>query len=157
MSNYSDPFLKFMPFIFEWECVYKKGHWGDMAYVTWEDEDGDPGGVTKYGIDQRAHPHTDIKNLTQEQATSIYWSVYWLGNGCDKLAAGLAECYFNCCINAGAGRAKKILSQGAKTADEFIKAQEAFYESLVESKPKFKKFLNGWLNRTHALRKFLKA
>jgi hypothetical protein len=151
----TDQFLNILKFIYKWECVYQKGHYGDMKFVTWENEDGDPGGVTKYGVDKRSHPDTDIKNLTEEQATKIYWDVYWIKNGCDKLSAGLAEAYFNCCVNAGAGRAKKILATGAHDAKSFIDGQERFYHSLVDGNSKFAKFLKGWLNRTNDLRKFL--
>lgn len=151
----TDQFKKILDFIYRWECVYKKGHYGDMNFVTWENEDGDPGGVTKYGVDARSHPKVDIKNLTRAQADDIYWNTYWLGNGCDKLAPGLAEAYFNCCVNAGPGRAKKILASGAHDAKSFIDGQERFYRGLVESKPSYSKFLKGWLNRTNDLRKFL--
>jgi hypothetical protein len=153
---YSKRFLAFLPFVFEWECVYKKGHYGDMNYVTWEDEDGDPGGITKYGIDQRAHPHVDIKNLTQAQATEIYWTDYWTKYNCESYEDKLGEAYFNCCVNAGSGRAKILLARcNNKTGDEFITQQEKFYRNLVDEKPKFSKFLKGWLNRTTALRKTL--
>ena len=32
----------------------------------------DPGGETNFGISKRAHPQVDIKNLTLEEAESIY-------------------------------------------------------------------------------------
>lgn len=152
--DYSERFLKFLPFIYQWECVFKKGHWGDMNYVIMEDVDGDAGGKTKYGIDQRGQPHVDIKNLTEEEAREIYWNNYWQKYKCESYEDKLGECVMNCCVNAGYGRAKLILKD-AKTADEFIKEQENFYERLVQAKPKSKKFLRGWLNRTSDLRKFL--
>lgn len=152
--EYSERFIKFLPFVYQWECVFKKGHWGDMNYVTWEDEDGDPGGITKYGIDHRAHPNVDIKNLTEEQARQIYWVYYWQKYKCESYADKLGECVMNCCVNAGSGRANLIL-QKAKTADQFIKEQNNFYERLADAKPKFRKFLKGWENRTTDLRKFL--
>ncbi len=142
-------------FIFTWECVYKKGHYGDLDYVTWEDEDGDPGGVTKYGIDKRSHPKEDVKNLTLERALEIYWKEYWLANKCDKLPAKLAEVHFNACVNCGPGRAKQFLAVN-NNALGYLESHEAFYHRLVAQKSSFKKFLKGWLNRTAALRKFLK-
>jgi hypothetical protein len=152
---YPKRFLNILKFIFQWECVFKRGHDQDYDYVTWEDVSGDPGGVTKWGVDQRSHPDLDIKNLTQEQATEVYYKGYWLKYGCDNLADKLGEAYFNCCVNCGFGRAKKILEK-SKTAAEFMDNQEAFYRGLVDSKPAFSKFLKGWLNRTGDLRKFLK-
>ena len=34
----------------------------------------DPGGETNYGIDKRSHADVDIKALTVEQATDIYFT-----------------------------------------------------------------------------------
>jgi len=41
------------------------------------DHPNDKGGLTKYGISQKAHPHLDIRNLTLEQAKKIYYDEYW--------------------------------------------------------------------------------
>lgn len=151
---YSDRFNKFIDFIWSWECVFAKGHYGDYNYVITENVDGDPGGLTKWGIDQNSQPHVNIKDLTQEGSKQIYWTNYWEKYKCESYAPGLGECVMNCCVNAGSGRANIILKT-AKTADEFIKGQEDFYKRLVNQKPSFQKFLKGWLNRTAALRKFL--
>lgn len=152
----TNEFLYFLhKFIYTWECVYKKGHYGDLDYVTWEDEDGDPGGITKFGIDKAAHPHIDVKNLTIDQADSIYWDEYQK-SACSKFEEPMCWAVYNCDINCGVGRSKGLLAKGAKTADEFIDAQERFYKNLVAAKPKFNKFLKGWLSRLTALRKWLK-
>jgi lysozyme family protein len=41
------------------------------------DDSSDAGGLTKWGISQRAYPDLDIKNLTKEQAKEIYKKDYW--------------------------------------------------------------------------------
>ena len=143
-------FDAFMPFIFKWECVRdKKGN------VIAENDPDDPGGLTKYGVDQRSHPRVDIRNLTEKQALDIYRNEYWDRNHIDNMPAKLGEAYFNACVNCGAGRAKKLLAV-SKDANTFILAQEGFYHRLASSRPQLKKFLKGWLNRTQDLRKFLK-
>src|SRR5271166_4784754 len=38
----------------------------------------DYGGLTKFGISQRAYPNLDIANLTQNEAADIYQKDYWL-------------------------------------------------------------------------------
>jgi hypothetical protein len=38
-------------------------------------------------------------------------------------------------------------------ASVFLDGQEAFYRRLVERRPRLKKFLKGWLNRTGDLRR----
>jgi hypothetical protein len=37
----------------------------------------DPGGTTKYGISQAAHPHVDVPTLTRGAAKAIYREHYW--------------------------------------------------------------------------------
>ena len=52
------------------------------AVLDWEgavtNDAADPGGLTKYGISQRAYPSLDIASLTVEQAAVIYHQDYWL-------------------------------------------------------------------------------
>ena len=138
-----------MPFIFERETVFdRKGN------PVVENDPDDPGGMTKFGIDKRSHPKEDIANLTKERATEIYWDEYWVKNNIDKYPYPFGEVIYNCCINAGRGRADKILAV-ADTAEEFIAEQEAFYRRLVAARPKSQKYLKGWLNRLNALKKKL--
>ncbi len=156
LNMQTERFKKFMKFIFKWECVFKKGHWGDYDYVTWENVSDDSGGVTRYGIDYSSHKELGIdgiKNLTMDKALEIYWQE-WTDAKIEDRKEKLGEVYFNACVNAGIGRANKLLEK-SKNADEFINNQELFYNNLAKSKPKLKKFLVGWLNRTKDLRKFL--
>ena len=67
-----------------------------------EDDPDDRGGATKFGIDQRSHLNTDIKNLTAEQATEIYWSE-WVKYGCEHLSPPIDWVFFNACVNCGNG------------------------------------------------------
>lgn len=136
----TERFLAFMPFILEWE--------GE----TYENVAGDPGGPTKYGIDQRSHPNVNIRALTKEQATEIYWDE-WNEDGCEEKGSPFAEVFFNCAVNMGLGRAKQFdANVEGEDASGFLDQQEAYYKHLAESRPRFQKFLKGWLNRTRALR-----
>lgn len=121
---------------------------------TYENDPDDPGGATKFGIDKRSHPREDIRNLTEARAKEIYWEEYWLRYNCESYTYPMGEVIFNCCVNAGWGRAQKILATGATIADAFLDEQEAFYRRLAAARPSSKKFLRGWLNRTGALRKY---
>jgi lysozyme family protein len=82
---------------------------------------GDPGGLTKWGISQRAYPDLDIANLTREAALAVYRRDYWLACNCDKLAWPVALAVFDCAVNQGQARARKWLQRsiGAK-ADGII-------------------------------------
>jgi lysozyme family protein len=43
----------------------------------------DPGGLTKYGISQRAYPGEDISGMTREHAKDLYRRDFWGPAGCD--------------------------------------------------------------------------
>ncbi len=139
--------------------------------TTFENDPDDPGGATKFGIDQRSHPHVVVKNLTLEDAKVIYWGE-WNRELGPILPRPINEVYFNFCVNTGQGRANKFLqialgvtpdgvvgphTLGAISAVDpraasvaMINAADSFYGSLHRPK-----YLRGWLNRDHALLTFI--
>lgn len=160
----TDRFLKFMPFIFKWE--------GEV----FENDPDDPGGATKFGIDQRSHPEVNIRNLTKEQATEIYWTDYWVKVRGDEMPPKVGEVMMDIAVNNGRGRAIKWAQQlsgatpdgslGPKTvaaiavkgeplAFELIERREKFYNDIAVGR--MRKFLKGWLNRNHDLKRTLSA
>ena len=143
-------FLRFLPYIFQWECTYDA-----RGNVVCENDPDDPGGETKYGIDKRSHPEVDVQALDEARAAEIYWREYWVKYGCEWLAKPLGEVFFNACVNCGPARARAILQATAvpHSAAAFLGEQEAFYRRLAAARPRLKKFLNGWLDRTAQLRK----
>lgn len=140
----SPRFLKIVPWLYQWEGK------------TYENDPDDPGGATKFGIDQRSHPNENIHSLTEDRATEIYWIEYWQKHHCEDYPFPFGEVLFNCCVNAGYGRSQKILATGAKTAAQFLDEQDRFYDRLAEARPTSRKYLRGWKNRTRSLRQFLK-
>jgi len=146
----TDRFNKFIPFILEWETEYNK----DGSVRTERDPD-DPGGTTRYGIDQRSHPRVDINSLTLEQAKDIYFKE-WTNANIEDMPTGLGEVYFNALVNAGEGRARKLSALSGGSPKRFIMEQGKFYRKLSEGRPVMRKFLRGWINRLNALWDFLK-
>ena len=131
---------KVIPFLWEWEGT------------VFENDPDDPGGATKYGIDQRSHPNVDIKNLTAEEATDIYWQE-WVKDGCEHLPTPLDWLFFDAAVNCGLGRAQKFLTASARDPKKFQQERSDFYTRLVEQKPKLAKFKKGWLARVNDLSK----
>lgn len=76
----------------------------------------DPGGLTKYGISQRAYPRVDIASLTIQQAMEIYRQDYWIPVKGDALPIGLDLLVLDCAINQGVGTAVRLLQEAARTA-----------------------------------------
>jgi lysozyme family protein len=136
-----------IPFIWKWEGTKFEDDPDDHG------NDGTKYRGTKYGIDARSHPNTDIKNLTAEKAMEIYWNEYWIKCACDDFDWPMSFIFFNCCVNCGIGRANKILKLTGKNPKKFLEEQEDFYKRLAEARPTSKKYLKGWLARTEDLRK----
>jgi len=74
----------------------------------------DPGGETKYGISKRAYPQLNIAALTRTQAKDLYHRDYWLRAGCEALPDLIAVATFDCAVNQGVGRAKRLLQRAAR-------------------------------------------
>lgn len=172
-------FEKALKFVLEHECEYKKGHWGDINYVVSENVEGDSGGLTKWGLDQRSHKEVDIESLTLEQASEIYRKEYWEKHNCDQMDWPLSAVHFDNCVNMGAGQAVKLLQRVCGTRDDgawgpntraamvaackvrsadvvakqVIERKRQFYKDLVDAKPQLVKFEQGWMNRTNDLEK----
>lgn len=149
-NNFSPRFLAMFPWLF------------DREGRTFETDPDDPGnfhngkfGGTKYGIDFNSHPDVDIRNLTEDRAMQIYWDEYWQKNHCEELPFPMGECYFDTCVNNGAGRAAQLLSISASAGD-FLQNRIAFYKRLAARRPKSQKYLTGWLNRVRLLMMLLK-
>jgi lysozyme family protein len=172
-------FEQALDFCLRHESVYAKGHYGDLKWVVSENEDGDPGGVTKYGIDQRSHPEVDVENLTPAQAREIYFREYWEKAHCAEMVWPLSQVHFDGCVNTGIGQQTKFIQRaagviadgkwGPNTKRALMEAvndlgaaaiarhacdqKETFYRQLAINKPKLARFLDGWLNRLNDLRK----
>lgn len=130
-----------IPWVFKWEGT------------TYENDPDDPGGATKFGIDQRSHKDVDIKNLTANQATKIYWDEYWVKNHCQEYHQPLDWIYFNACVNCGRKRAQRLLRASGANPKKFLDEQDAFYKRLALARMASAKYLKGWLARTQDLRK----
>lgn len=70
---------------------------------------GDPGGVTKWGISKKAYPALNIPDLTLEDAKALYKRDYWDACSCDELPGALATAVFDTAVNMGISGAKRLL------------------------------------------------
>lgn len=76
----------------------------------------DAGGLTKWGISQRAYPSLDIANLTEDAARRIALSDYWLPIRGDALPAHLQFPVFDSAFNQGPGMATRLLQSALNIA-----------------------------------------
>jgi lysozyme family protein len=138
---YDSPDSNFEPalqFVLKWEGGYSNNP-------------NDPGGETKFGICKKWHPHEDIKNMTIERATLIYYENYWLKANCDEKDFPFDIIVFDTAVNMGVWRAKDFLRKSEDWRDYLLIRLE-FYSEL--STAKF--FFRGWANRVLDLYKYIK-
>lgn len=79
------------------------------------DHADDPGGFTRFGISQIAHPTVDVRSLTREKAGEIYRAEYWTPMRCDELPPPLALCVFDAAVNQGRMAAGRLLQESVGT------------------------------------------
>jgi len=148
--------------------------------LTWEgsifeNDPADPGGATKYGIDQRSHPNVNIKALTLNKAKAIYQVEAWDKCHAEALPPGVGEVLCNIAVNCGYGAAVRWLQEAVKTTvdgnfgpETLRKAQMSDAQTLCDAllnhtaqhyrdigRGRLAKFLNGWLKRNASLADFI--
>lgn len=143
----------------------------------------DSGGRTNLGVTQRVweefvgHPvsEADMRALTPEKVGKLYKQRYWDRVQADKLPKGVDYVVFDFAVNAGVGRAVKMLqsavgsnpdgvigprtlasvnAMGAKElVNKYSDERIDFYNGIVARRPDQARFIRGWLNRTEDARK----
>jgi lysozyme family protein len=172
-------FKRALAFTLAHECVFEPGHYGEMDHVMPENVSGDRGGVTKFGIDQRAHPHINIRGLDYYQAAEIYRDNEWTRCRCDDLPGGYDIAVFDIAVLSGCGEAVLLLQRalnhagtepslkedcfigpktisaahrgGAAGLERLLQQRENLFHAIVERHPGDKKFLPGWMERNQDL------
>lgn len=108
--------------------------------------DGNTGAPVNFGINQRANPDIDVKNLTREQAVQIYRQRYWNAIGGDSLPAAIQGTALDAAVNQGPSNANKWLAESGGDVAKFNELRRAHYEGLLQ-KPENKRFRKAWLGR----------
>lgn len=103
-------------FILPHEEVFAKGHQGDEAWVISENEPGDSGGITKFGIDKASHPGIDVERLTKSAAVAIYKQEF-TKSGFDQLSYRIGCLAFDIRVNGGP--AVRFIQDGVNTLPAF--------------------------------------
>ena len=168
----SPRFRRALAFVLEWETVFdRKGN------PVAENDPEDPGGLTKFGIDQRSHPNLNIQSLTVQDAAAVYHRDYWLPVRAHELPIPIGEVVFDIAVNNEKTRAADWLQEilGVKAdgfigpvtlraatsadapalAEKLIARHATFYRSIARGQKA--KFLMGWLNRNAALSEFAQS
>lgn len=116
-------------------------------------KDGLSGAPAKFGINQKANPDIDVKNLTKPQAEAIYKTRYWDAIGGDALPPKTAEIAFDAAVNQGPAYAKQLIQQTGGDPQKMLQQRAQDYTQLVQSNPAQAPYLNSWMNRLQVLSK----
>jgi len=133
----------------------------------------DPGGRTNLGVTQatweswvgRPSDEAEMRSLTADKVEPLYKKKYFDAVRGDELPVGLDYLVFDFAVNAGPGRAIKVMQSAVgvtpdggfgpltmaavkaidpvELINKFSQAKEDFYRSLAQ----FPTFGKGWLNR----------
>lgn len=120
-----------------------------------------------------------VLQISMPEVQEIMHDEYWELAHCDDLSENLAIAHFDTAFNAGIDRAIRTLQgvlgvvvdgiygqktqQAAQAAFDsvvgaYLDARVAFYQQLARDYPdKYTKYLDGWLNRVAALKRYLEG
>lgn len=150
----------------------------DKKMAGYVNDPDDTGGLTVMGIAANHNPGINIATLTLQSSKKIYESKYWIPNHCPDLPYPLNVVHFDAVINNGPVNAAKFIQRALGVKDDGVigpktmaavkaivdvkafcittlEKRDNFFRAIVAAKPKQAKYLNGWLNRTARVRKWL--
>ncbi len=133
------------------------------------DDPDDKGGLTKFGISQKAFPSLDIASLTPERAKQIYYERYVIAPRIHLLPTPLQALLTDYAVNSGPGVAIKALQRVLRITEDgmignetlkalvnadlrkvtngVVRERVMMLGRIVVKAPKQVKFLSGWLKR----------
>jgi len=120
----------------------------------YSDHPQDSGGKTKYGITEATLngafkaglvSHNNIKDLTVDEAKTIYKINYWDKCKCDDLPKPLDLCVFDTAVNCGVGTSAELLQE---TVNRAVGADILAVDGIIG--PMTLGATEGWLSRYKA-------
>lgn len=117
-------------------------------------KDGNSGAPVNFGINQRANPDVDVKNLTRDGAVQLYRDRYWNAINADNLPPATAAVAFDTAINMGVGKAKQLLAETGGDPAAMIARRREIYTTMADT-PNQRANLTGWLSRMDKLEKYV--
>ena len=110
-------------------------------------KDGRSGAPANFGINQRANPDIDVKNMTEDQAKQLYKTRYWDAIGAEKLSQPAQEIAFDAAVNQGQDYAKKLIESTGGDPQKMINQRRQDYIKIVEANPAQVSEFKGWMDR----------
>lgn len=127
----------------------------------------DKGGPTNMGVTQATYnyycrknnlPAKNVKYITRDEATKVYYDEYWKGSGADKISETnpkMAVAVFDTAVLHGAATAKNYYEKSGGDLNKFLEIRQQSYDKIVAKDPTQKDFYKGWNNRVDNLKSYL--
>jgi lysozyme family protein len=109
-------------------------------------KDGRSGAPANFGINQKANPDIDVKNLTRPQAEQLYRDRYWKPIEAAGIPAAAREAVFDFGVNAGVGRSLEFWKQSGGDINKFNELRLAHYRR----QPDYEQNKKSWEGRVAA-------
>jgi hypothetical protein len=103
------------------------------------------GAPVNFGINQKANPGVDVKNLTKDQAKQIYHDKYWVPSGAESLPANMQAPYFDVYIR-NPKFAKAALAKAGGDPEKFMDQADSYFQGLA-AKPENQKYAHPYAVR----------
>lgn len=127
----------------------------------------DKGGPTNMGVTQTTYnaycrkynlPPKNVKYITKNEATTVYYKEYWQASGADKIANNdpkMAIAVFDTAVLHGPATAQNYYKKSNGDLNKFLEIRKQSYDKIVAKDPNQKEFYNGWNNRVNNLKNYL--
>jgi lysozyme family protein len=84
----------------------------------------DPGGRTRWGISQRAHPDVAVARLSRDEAIRLYHERYWAPCRCAALPGPLRLPLFDGAVQHGVGQAVRLVQRALGVRADGVVGEE---------------------------------
>ena len=127
----------------------------------------DKGGPTNMGVTQATYnyyckkhnlPAKNVKYITRDEATKVYYDEYWKGSGADKISETnpkMAVAVFDTAVLHGPATSKSYYEKSDGDLNKFLEIRKQSYDKIVAKDPTQKDFYKGWNNRVNNLKSYL--
>lgn len=117
--------------------------------------DGASGAPTNFGINQRANPDIDVRNLTPERAAQLRRERYWDKSGAASQATPAAQAIvYDTAVNMGVSASQRMLQETGRDPEKMLAWRESRYRQIAQN-PRQASNLPTWLNRNSELRSYV--
>lgn len=114
--------------------------------------DGNTGNPVNFGINQKANPEVDVKNLTKDQAVQIYKDKYWKAANIDSLPENMRLVAFDTVVNFGVGAGQKMIKEANGDPAKLVEIRQREHQALIDKNPgKYAGNAKAWDSRNSQL------